>query len=74
MNEMPILAAKTGRPRSIPPEAYGEVFRLLGLGLGYRAIADELAARGICSCTKSSIERMVKGRGCYTGRRVAGKS
>ena len=39
----------------------------LSLGSGYRAIANELAARGICSCTKSSIERMVKGWCCYTG-------
>ena len=39
----------------------------LSLGLGYRAIANELAARRICSCTKSSIERMVKGWCCYTG-------
>ena len=61
---------KKGRPRAIPPEAYGEVFRLLSMGLGYRAIADELAEQGICFCTKSSIERMVKGWGCYSGRRV----
>ena len=65
---------RRGRPVSIPESAYGEIFRLLSLGLGYRAIADELGIRRICSCTKSSIERMVKGRGCYTGRRVAGTS
>ena len=67
MNQTSILTAKTGRPRSIPPEAYAEIFRLLALGLGYRAIADELGVRGICSCTKSSIERMVKGWCCYAG-------
>ena len=60
-----------GRPASIPTGAYGEILRLLSLGHGYRRIADELAAQGICFCTKSSVERMVKGQGVYKGRQVA---
>ena len=63
-------STKTGRPKSIPPEAYAEVFKLLSQGLGYRAIADALAERQLCYTTKSSVERMVKGQPPYQGRRV----
>ena len=70
MNERTSDASKSGRPRSIPPEAFGLVFRLYSEGLGYRAIADHLAEIGACCATKSSVERCIKGVPPYTGRRV----
>jgi len=58
-----------GRPASIPQSAYGLVFRLYSLGHGYRRIAGMLEDEGVFT-TRGSVERLVKGRGCYAGRRV----
>ena len=70
MDVKSVASPKMGRPQAIPPEAFGLVFRLYGEGLGYRAIADRLSEMGVCYSTKSSIERCLKGKGCYAGRRV----
>lgn len=64
-------AAKKGRPRAIPPAAYGLVFTLYGQALGYRAIADRLAEMRLCYPTKSSVHRLICGLPPYQGRRVA---
>jgi len=61
---------KTGRPRSIPPEAYSKVFLWYSQGFGYQRIAGMLEDEGVFT-TRGSVERLVKGRGCYAGRRVA---
>ena len=58
-----------GRPQSIPPDFWGLVFQLYGAGLGYRAIATHLNKLGTFT-TKSSVERLIKGRPPYAGRRV----
>lgn len=57
-----------GRRQSIPPWAWPEVFRLYGQGLGYRAVANALVPLKV-STTKSSIERLIKGKPPYSGRR-----
>jgi len=64
---------RRGRPRSVPPECWGTVFRLYGQGHGYRRIANELAEMGV-STTKSSVERLIKGLPPYQGRRVVGRN
>ena len=71
MSETSIPARKRGRPRSIPVDAYGLVFKLYGKGLGYRATADRLSKMGVCNATKSSVERLIRGQGVYRGRRVS---
>ena len=58
-----------GRPRSLPPEAFGTVQRLRSEGLGFRRIADALMAQGI-DCSKSSVERFWKSQGAYQGKQV----
>ena len=70
MDSQLLLCPKRGRPQAIPATAYSELFRLYSLGLGYRAIADRLAEMRICYPTKSSVERCLKGWGCYSGRRI----
>ena len=60
---------KGGRRQSIPPQQWSAVFALYAAGNGYRRIADLLMPLGV-STTKSSVERLIKGRGCYLGRRV----
>ena len=57
-----------GRKRSIPESAFGLVFKLYSEGYGYRRISSLLAQQGI-NTTRSSVERLVKGRGCYTVHR-----
>jgi hypothetical protein len=64
--------ARTGRSRSLPPAIWSEVFRLYSLGLGYQSIANALWQQGIYS-SRGSVERLVKGRGAYRGRRVVKK-
>lgn len=64
-----LKARKRGRPQAIPPEHWATVFRLYGEGNGYRRIADLLIPLGV-SCTKSSVERLIKGQAPYQGRRV----
>ena len=59
-----------GRPRSIPSSAYSVCFRLYSQGFGYRRIAEILEGQGVFT-TRGSVERLVKGRGTYSGRRVA---
>ncbi len=59
-----------GRPRSIPPWAWPEVFRLHGQGLGYRRVANALIPLKIWT-TKSSVERLIKGKPPYSGSRPA---
>ena len=60
---------KTGRPRSIPPESYSKVFLWYSQGFGYQRIAGMLEDQGVFT-TRGSVERLVKGRGTYSGRRV----
>lgn len=72
MNTKPLAAPKPGRPQSIPPEAWAECFRLYSEGHGYRAIADLLVPLHV-STTKSSVERLIKGRPPYRGRRARRK-
>ena len=67
MSETSIPAGKRGRPRSIPVDAYGLLFKLYGKGLGYRAIADRLSKMGVCNATKSSVERLIRSQGVYRG-------
>jgi len=50
---------KPGRPRAIPESAVPEVLRLYDGGLGYRAIARELAKKGI-SADWSTVRRIIK--------------
>ena len=52
---------KPGRPRAIPEDVVPEVLRLYDGGLGYRAIARELAKRGV-SADWSTIRRVIKSR------------
>ena len=59
---------KTGRPQSIPPWAWPEVFRLHRQGLGYRRVAVSLETLKVIT-TKSSVERLVQGLPPYQGRR-----
>ena len=51
MHERPILNARIGRPRSIPVDAYPEIFRLLSLGacpiFPEKMARDEFANRGV---------------------------
>ena len=54
----------SGRPRSIPPEAFDTVLQLYAAGQGYRSIANELRGLGIAA-TYSSVRRLVKGQGAY---------
>ena len=61
-------AVKGGRPRSIPQAVWSEVFSLYASGLGYERIARELQKIGIWT-TRGSVERLIKGRGSYRGRR-----
>ena len=53
-----------GRPRSIPESAWPEAFRLRRSGLGYHRIARELERIGVWA-SRGSVERLIKGRGCY---------
>ena len=64
----PLAGVKIGRPQSIPRWAWPEVFRLYGQGLGYRAVAHALIPMKV-STTKSSVERLIKGRPPYAGER-----
>ena len=60
----PVMPA-SGRPRSIPPEAFDTVLQLYAAGHGYRSIANELSGLGI-GATYSSVRRLVKGQGAYS--------
>jgi hypothetical protein len=64
---------KRGRPQSIPEEHWSTVFLLYSQGKGYRRIADLLIPLGV-TCTKSSVERLIKGMPPYQGRRVVSPS
>ncbi len=64
----PELTTSPGWPQSIPPWAWPEVFRLREQGLGYRRVAAALAPLQVWT-TKSSVERLIKGKAPYTGRR-----
>ena len=59
---------KTGRPKSIPRQMWGTVFEMYSKGHGYRAIANLLVPLGV-STAKSSVERLIRGQGCYVGMR-----
>ena len=52
---------KPGRPRAIPESAVPDVLRLYSEGLGYRAIARELAKRGVWA-DRSTVRRIIKSR------------
>ena len=56
----------SGRPRSIPPEAFETILQLYAGGHGYRSIANELQGLGI-RATYSSVRRLIKGQGAYSG-------
>ena len=62
---------KPGRPRAIPESMVPEVLRLYGGGLGYRAIARELAKRGVWA-DWSTVGRVIKSR--RTGESTGGVS
>jgi hypothetical protein len=48
--------------------AWSTVFSLYAQGYGYRRIARTLEEIGVWT-SRGSVERLVKGRGCYRGRR-----
>ena len=50
---------KPGRPRAIPESMVPEVLRLYDGGLGYRAIAREMAKKGI-DADWSTVRRIIK--------------
>lgn len=52
---------KPGRPRAVPESVVPDVLRLYDGGLGYRAIARELAKRGI-SADWTTVRRIIKSR------------
>jgi len=52
---------RPGRPRAVPEDMVPEVLRLYDGGLGYRAIARELAKRGV-SADRSTVRRIIKSR------------
>ena len=64
----PELTTSPGRPQSIPPWAWPEVFRLREEGMGYRRVAAALLSLKVWT-TKSSVERFIKGQPPYSGRR-----
>ena len=66
----PELTTSPGRPQSIPPWAWPEVFRLREQGLGYRRVAAALLSLKVWT-TKSSVERLIKGLPPYQGGRPA---
>ena len=51
----------TGRPTSIPQWAFGEVFRLHGLGYGCRRIVKSLEEAGVFT-TRCSVSRLLTGQ------------
>lgn len=59
---------KQGREQSIPERVGGDVFRLHSQGHGYRTVATGLAELGV-STSRGSVERLIKGRPPYGGRR-----
>ena len=50
---------KPGRPRAVPEDMVPDVLRLYGSGLGYRAIARELAKKGVWA-DWSTVRRIIK--------------
>jgi len=50
---------KPGRPRAVPVSMIPDVLRLYSEGLGYRAIARELAKQGV-SADWSTVRRIIK--------------
>ena len=46
-----------------------QCFRLYSLGHGYRRIAEMLESWAVYT-TRGSVERLSKGRGTYSGRRI----
>ena len=52
---------RLGRPRAVPEDMVPEVLRLYDGGLGYRAIARELAKRGVWA-DRSTVRRIIKSR------------
>ena len=58
-----------GRPPAIPQSLFETVFRAYAQGSGYRRIAGRLTALG-APTDKSSVARLIRGQGCYRGRRV----
>ena len=52
---------KPGRPRAVPESMIPDVLRLYSEGLGYRAIARELAKRGVWA-DRSTVRRIIKSR------------
>ena len=59
-----------GRPPAIPERLFETVFRAYAQGSGYRSIANRLTALGV-PVEKSSVARLIRGQGCYRGRRVS---
>jgi len=55
------VGRRSGRPRAVPEDMVPEVLRLYDGGLGYRAIARELAKRGV-SADRSTVRRIIKSR------------
>lgn len=59
-----------GRRRSIPEAAFPDVHRLRATGMGYQRIAIELERLLGVWTSRGSVERLLKGRGAYQGRRL----
>ena len=59
---------KQGRKRSIPERVWGDALRLYSQGHGYGMVASRLADLGVWT-SRGSVERLIKGRPPYQGRR-----
>ena len=66
---MSTMKRRRGRPPAIPQSFFETVFRAYSQGSGYRVISNRLAALGV-PADKSSVARLIRGQGCYRGRRV----
>ena len=53
------VGRRSGRPRAVPEDMVPDVLRLYGSGLGYRAIARELAKKGVWA-DWSTVRRIIK--------------
>ena len=52
------------KPRSLSPEALGQVLDLHRTGLGYRSIAERIQQTGI-EVNWATVRRAIKGQGAY---------
>ena len=64
---------KAGRPQAVPENAVPELLRLYDNGLGYRAIARELAKRGV-RVDWSTVRRIIKARRTVDNLEISAKT